>query len=39
MARVIAELPKGARITDYVSLGVLTTTVPMKQVKTVLAAQ
>ena len=24
MARTLAELPKGARITDYMSLGVLT---------------
>jgi len=39
MARTVAELPKGTRITDYVSLGVLTTTFPLRQVKTVLAVQ
>lgn len=39
MARTIAELPKGTRITDYISLGVLTKALPMSQVKAVLAAQ
>ena len=39
MARTIAELPKGTRITDYISLGVLTKTFPLSQVKAVLAAQ
>ena len=39
MARTIAELPKGTRITDYISLGVLATTFPLPQVKAVLAAQ
>src|SRR5579875_1690598 len=39
MARTIAELPKGTRITDYISLGVLTTTIPLSQVRAVLAAQ
>lgn len=39
MARTIAELPKGTRITDYISLGVLTTRLPLGQVKTVLQAQ
>jgi len=39
MARRIAELPKGTRTTDYISLGVLTKTFPMNQVKAVLAAQ
>lgn len=39
MARTIAELPKGTRITDYISLGVLTKTFPLRQVKAVLAAQ
>ena len=38
MARTLAELPKGARITDYVSLGVLTSRVPLDQVKRILAA-
>jgi hypothetical protein len=39
MARTIAELPKGTRITDYISLGVLATTFPLPQVNAVLAAQ
>jgi hypothetical protein len=39
MARTIAELPKGTRITDYISLGVLASTFPLSQVKAVLAAQ
>ena len=39
MARTIAGLPKGTRITDYISLGVLATTFPLPQVKAVLAAQ
>ncbi|MFZ0964436.1 MAG: IS4 family transposase [Terriglobia bacterium] len=39
MARTRAELPKGTRITDYISLGVLATTFPLAQVKAVLAAQ
>ncbi len=39
MARTIAELPKGTRITDYISLGVLTRTFPLSQVKAVLEAQ
>jgi len=39
MARTMAELPKGTRITDYISLGVLTRTVPVSRVKAVLAAQ
>jgi Insertion element 4 transposase N-terminal/Transposase DDE domain len=39
MARTLAELPKGTRVTDYMSLGVLTKTFPLRQVKAVLAAQ
>ena len=39
MARTIAELPKGTRITDYISLGVLATTFPLAQVDAVLASQ
>ena len=39
MARVIAELPKGTRLSDYISLGVLSKTFPVSQVKTVLAEQ
>ena len=38
MARTIAELPPGARITDYISLGVLTKTFPLTKVQSVLAA-
>ena len=39
MARTLAELPKGTRVTDYMSLGVLTKTFPLRQVNAVLAAQ
>jgi len=39
MARTMAELPKGTRITDYISLGVLATTFPLPQVRAVLAAK
>jgi len=39
MARTMAELPRGTRITDYISLGVLTRTFPLSRVKAVLAAQ
>jgi hypothetical protein len=39
MARTVAELPKGTRITDYISLGVLARTFPLSQVQAVLAAQ
>src|ERR1039458_1988657 len=39
MARTIAELPKGTRITDYISLGVLATTFPLAQVEAALASQ
>ncbi len=39
MARTIAELSKGTRITDYISLGVLTTTFPLSRVKAVLAGR
>src|ERR671938_775614 len=37
MARHAAALPNGTRISDYVSLGVLTSTVPAALVDTVLA--
>ena len=37
MARTLAELPKGARITDYMSLGVLTA-FPRARIDAVLAA-
>jgi hypothetical protein len=38
MARTLAEIPKGSRITDYVSLGVLAKTFPLEKVKSVLAS-
>ncbi|MFZ0929914.1 MAG: IS4 family transposase [Syntrophobacteraceae bacterium] len=38
MARTMAELPKGSRITDYISLGVVAKTFPLATVKSVLAA-
>jgi hypothetical protein len=38
MARRLAELPKGTRLTDHISLGVLTKTFPLKKVNAVLAA-
>ena len=37
MARTVAELPKGTRITDYISLGVIGKTFPMQRVKAILA--
>jgi hypothetical protein len=36
MARTVAEMPKGARITDYISLGVISKTFPMSTIQTVL---
>ncbi|HZU88456.1 MAG TPA: IS4 family transposase [Stellaceae bacterium] len=38
MARTVATLPAGARITDYISLGVITKTFPLSTVRAVLAA-
>jgi hypothetical protein len=38
MARTLAALPEGSRITDYISLGVIANTFPLKRVRTVLAA-
>ena len=38
MARTVATLPAGARITDYISLGVITKTFPLTTVRAVLAA-
>jgi len=38
MARTVAELPQGTRITDYVSLGVIARTVPLARVHAALAA-
>lgn len=37
MARILAELPKGARITDYISLGVLAKTFPRARIDAALA--
>lgn len=38
MARTVAGLPAGSRITDYISLGVLTKTFPLDKVTAVVAA-
>ena len=38
MARTVAALPEGSRITDYVSLGVICKTFPVSQVRSVLLA-
>jgi len=38
MARTLANLPEGSRITDYVSLGVIAKTFPLDRVRSVLAA-
>jgi Insertion element 4 transposase N-terminal/Transposase DDE domain len=38
MARAIAELPSGSRITDYVSLGVIAKTFPLAQILAILKA-
>ena len=38
MARTLAALPEGSRITDYISLGVITKTFPLHRVHAVLAA-
>jgi hypothetical protein len=37
MARTLAALPEGSRITDYISLGVIANTFPLKRVRSVLA--
>src|SRR2546426_2783762 len=38
MARTIASLPEGSRITDYISLGVIAKTFPVSKIHAVLAA-
>jgi hypothetical protein len=38
MARTVAELPKGSRITDYISLGVIAKTFPLAIIKSVLVS-
>src|SRR5437867_1300506 len=39
MARTLATLPEGSRITDYISLGVITKTFPLERVRAVAATQ
>ena len=38
MARTIAKLPAGSRITDHISLGVIAKTFPQAKIRAVLAA-
>jgi len=38
MARTVAELPAGTRITDYISLGVITKAFPLATIKAIVAA-
>jgi hypothetical protein len=38
MARTVASLPEGSRITDYISLGVIAKTFPVRKIHSVLAA-
>jgi len=38
MARTVAELPSGTRITDFISLGVLTKTFPLASIQAVLGS-
>jgi hypothetical protein len=38
MARTVATLPEGSRVTDYISLGVIAKTFPLKKIHAVLAA-
>jgi hypothetical protein len=38
MARTVAALPEGSRISDYISLGVIAKTFPMSKIRSVLAA-
>lgn len=38
MARTLAELPKGSRITDYISLGVIAKTFPVEKIQAALAS-
>ena len=37
MARTVAQLPKGSRITDHISLGVITKSFPLAQIHSILA--
>lgn len=36
MARTVAELPRGSRITDYISVGVITKTFPLEKISRIL---
>ena len=38
MARTVARLPAGSRITDHISLGIIAKTFPLRQVHSVLIA-
>ena len=38
MARTVATLPEGSRITDYISLGVIAKTFPASKIHAILAA-
>ena len=38
MARTVATLPEGSRITDYISLGVIAKTFPLSRIRAVLSA-
>ena len=38
MARTVAELPPGARITDYISLGVITKAFPLSTIGAALSS-
>jgi hypothetical protein len=38
MARTVATLPEGSRVTDYISLGVIAKTFPLSKIRAVLAA-
>jgi len=38
MARTVATLPEGSRITDYISLGVVAKTFPLSKIRSVFAA-
>src|SRR6202795_2348284 len=38
MARTVASLPEGSRITDYINLGVIAKTFPVSKIHSVLAA-
>ena len=37
MARTVAELPAGSRITDFISLGVISKTFPAEQIRQIIS--